>query len=291
MYKKIIRDIKPNENIDELLQLHKKPAAETRLNVPTFQNFIPNYTNQADILNLPTAKYGYKYLFVVVDTNTRKFDAYPLKDESSTSVLNAFKKIYASSKYIQLPKRLEFDAGTAFHGVVKDYFESLGIEIRYAETNRHRQQALVESKNQLIGNIIFHLLNMKELHDRKLGIKKSATDWYKSKNDFDSLIDSINEHQNYKPLKKESQPTPIVTKENREILNVGDIVRVKLNYPIDIAHKKKLIGNFRSADIKWSLETHKIEHVILKPGQPPLYKVNNMDALRTIQQLQLTRLL
>jgi hypothetical protein len=59
MYKKIIRDIKPNENIDELLQLHKKPTAETRLNVPTFQNFIPNYTNQADILNLPTAKYGY----------------------------------------------------------------------------------------------------------------------------------------------------------------------------------------------------------------------------------------
>ena len=81
----------------------------------------------------------------------------------------------------------------------------------------------------------------------------------------------------------------IVTKENREILNVGDIVRVKLNYPIDIAHKKKLIGNFRSADIKWSLETHKIEHVILKPGQPPLYKVNNMDALRTIQQLQLCK--
>jgi len=85
------------------------------LNVPTFQNFIPNYTNQADILNLPTAKYGYKYLLVVVDTNIRKFDAYPLKDESSTSVLNAFKKIYSSSKYIQLPKRLECDAGTAFH--------------------------------------------------------------------------------------------------------------------------------------------------------------------------------
>ena len=55
--------------------------------------------------------------------------------------------------------------------MVEDYFTSLGIKIRYAETNRHRQQSLVESKNQLLGNIIFHLLNIKELHDRKLGIK------------------------------------------------------------------------------------------------------------------------
>ena len=289
MYKKIIKDINPNENIEELLQLHKQPSSENRLNTPTFQNFIPNYTHQADLLSLPTAKYGYKYLLVVVDTHTRKFDAYPLKNASSTSVLNAFKKIYESSKYLKLPKRLEFDAGSAFHGLVEDYFTSLGIKIRYAETNRHRQQSLVESKNQLLGNVIFHLLNMKELHDRKLGIKKSATDWYKTKEDFNSLIDTINEHQNYKPLTKETQPTPISTKENRELLNVGDKVRIKLDYPIDIAHKKKLIGKFRSADIKWSLEIHTIEHVILKPGQPPLYKVNDMDALRTIQQLLLVQ--
>ena len=94
MYKKIIKDINPNENIEELLQLHKQPSSENRLNTATFQNFIPNYTHQADLLSLPTAKYGYKYLLVVVDTHTRKFDAYPLKDASSTAVLNGFKKIY-----------------------------------------------------------------------------------------------------------------------------------------------------------------------------------------------------
>ena len=44
---------------------------------------------------------------------------------------------------------------------------------------------------------------------------------------------------------------------------------------LDNAHKKKQIGKFRSADIRWSLEIHKIDWVVLKPGQPPMYKVDN----------------
>ena len=204
MYKKILTKIHPNDNLDELFELHKKLNPENNGNQATFQDFKPNYTNQADILYLPTAKYGYKYLLVVVDDCTRKFDAYPLKTESSQAVLNGFKKIYESSKYVKLPKILEFDAGTAFHGVVEQYFNDLGIHIRYATTNRHRMQALVEAKNQLIGNVIFHILNAKELKDLNQGIKKASVDWYKSKEDFEQLIDVMNEHQTFKPLKTSS---------------------------------------------------------------------------------------
>ena len=289
MYKKILKKILPNENLDEIEQLHKKPIPETKGNMPTFQDFKTNYTNQADILHLPTAKYGYKYLLVVVDDHTRKFDAYPLKNESSHSVLNAFLKIYETSKFLKIPKILEFDAGTAFHGEVEDYFKSLGIHIRYAETNRHRQQGLVEAKNGLIGNIIFQLLNVKELKDKKKGIKKVALDWYKSKEEFNDLIESINEHQTYKPLKTQSQDTPITTKFNKNLLNVGDRVRVQLDYPINISHEKKLIGKFRSADIRWSPDVKKIKWVALKPGEPPLYEVDGEHFLRTLNQLQLVK--
>jgi len=257
--------------------------------MPTFQDFKSNYTNQADILHLPTSKFGYKYLLVVVDDHTRKFDAYPLKNESSDAVLNAFLKIYETSKFVHMPKILEFDSGSAFHGAVEEYFKNLGVHIRYAETNRHRQQGLVEAKNQLIGNIIFQLLDIKELKDKKKGKSKVARDWYKSKNDFNKLIDSLNEHQTFKPLKTQTQDTPIATPLNHNLLNVGDRVRVLLDYPINISHEKRLYGKFRSADIRWSTDIKKIKWVALKPGEPPLYKVSGEDFLRTINQLQLIK--
>ena len=286
MYKKILKAIKPSEDVDEIIQLHKKPIPEKRDEGPTFQDFIPNYTHQADILHLPTAKFGYKYLLVVVDDNTRKFDAYPLKIVSSLAILNGFKYIYKNSENLELPHNIEFDNGTAFHGEVEQYFNDMGIHIRYASTNRHRQQALVETKNQLIGNIIFQLLNVKELKDKKKSIKKSAVDWYKSKKQFESLIDSINNHQTTKPLKTQIKDTPITTTFNKNLLNVGDRVRVLLDYPINISHEKKLIGKFRSADIRWSPDVKKIKWTVLKPGEPPMYRVSGEEVLRTINQLQ-----
>ena len=69
MYKKIIKDINPNENIEELLQLHKQPSSENRLNTATFQNFIPNYTHQADLLSLMHLK---KYMNLVNILNYQK---------------------------------------------------------------------------------------------------------------------------------------------------------------------------------------------------------------------------
>ena len=48
------------------------------------------------------------------------------------------------------------------------------------------------------------------------------------------------------------------------ILNIGDVVRYKLNYPIDFKGNR-LIGNFRMGDVKWSLKPTKITKVILLP--------------------------
>ena len=253
---------------------------------PIFQDFITNYTHQADLLFLPRAKFGYQYLLVVVDDHTRKFDALPLKNKNSSLVLSAFKKMYRHSKYLKLPHSIEFDSGSEFHGDVEDYFKSLNIRVRYAPTGRHRMQGLVESKNQLIGNALFHLLNLKELKDLRGGKNVEAVDWYKSKVEFEKLIDTINDHSEYKPLKTQIHDTPTVTKQNMNLLEVGDSVRTLLDHPINIAHSKRLIGKFRSADIRWSLDIKKIKWVVLEPGQPPMYKVEGENHLRTIQQLQ-----
>jgi predicted RNA-binding protein with TRAM domain len=66
-----------------------------------------------------------------------------------------------------------------------------------------------------------------------------------------------------------------------ELLDEGDQVRVQLDKPIDISGKK-LTGNFRSSDIRWSPEIHKIKYIIQKPDQPILYLLdgNKMGKLK-----------
>jgi hypothetical protein len=82
---------------------------------------------------------------VCVDDSTRKVDAQPLKSKLSTDVIKTFQKIY-SRNISNVPKNIELDAVKEFKRSAASYFENLGIKIRYAETSRHRQQALVEAK-------------------------------------------------------------------------------------------------------------------------------------------------
>ena len=62
MYKSVLKEVTntTNQNAKILSQLHQKPKRDKKDETPVFQNFVPNYTHQADLLYLPTAKYGYK---------------------------------------------------------------------------------------------------------------------------------------------------------------------------------------------------------------------------------------
>ena len=62
---------KDNKTIKELKQLKKRPAPEKGEDMPRVQNFIPWYNAQADLIFLPTAKFGFKYFLVVVDLKTK----------------------------------------------------------------------------------------------------------------------------------------------------------------------------------------------------------------------------
>jgi hypothetical protein len=145
MYKKIInQDNLTRDERKELKELYKKPNSE-KGELPKFQTFKP-MRQQADVLFLPSSKYGYKYLLVVVDNYTRLFDAQPLKTKDSDAIVKALKKIY-NRDILKKPKMIEFDSGKEFKGSTKRYLEDEDIKYKYAMTGRHRQLALVESKN------------------------------------------------------------------------------------------------------------------------------------------------
>ena len=49
----------------------------------------------------------------------------------------------------------------------------------------------------------------------------------------------------------------------------------------------KLHGKFRAGDVRWSKQVHTITDYFLRPGQPPMYQIDNRnDVAYTIYQLQ-----
>lgn len=266
----------------ELHNLHIKPKRENDDEAPHAQIFEPNVIHQADLLFLPNDK-GYRYALVVVDLHNKKTDAQPLKTKDSLEVREAFKKIYART-YLDIPFQIEVDDGNEFKGDVKKYFDQENVRVRVAPPGRHRSQAFVERKNQEIGTIL-----LKRMTAQELLTGERNNEWTE---DLPKLIALMNKHT--KAVKTEISKTPIVTKRNRNLLSIGDKVRLVLDNPKDIIEGRRLHGKFRSSDVRWDTKIRTVKEIILKPGYPPLYLLDgnqtkrNLDiTARTRQQLQL----
>jgi transcriptional regulator len=223
--------------------------------------------------------HGFKYALVVVDDANRKLDAEPLKDKNTINLVKAFKKIY-SRNILKTPKNVEFDSGAEFHGETEIYFKKLGIHIRYADVNRHRQQSLVETKNHVLGKAI-HMMQAQQ----ELRTNKQVRVWVKF---LPELVSLINEHVSSTiPKHRVEDDFPVSTDDNKNLLGIGTPVRVLLDYPIHAHNEKRLDNKFRASDIRWTPTVYKITQVLLRPSFPPLYLVDDGKTTQhTRQQLQ-----
>ncbi len=251
---------------------------------PTFDIYKRNFTHQADILYLPSDS-GFKYGLTVVDIGSRLTDCMPLKSKSSVAVKNAIEKMYnrpVAERILEKPERIEVDDGSEFKGVFKKYCDDNKIFIRYAEPYRSRQQALAESRNGAISKPLLRRMLAEELLT-----KKSDTKWIKY---LPQVIKFLNER--YKltdaeitKLQNKKDSFLKLDKYNSDLLQVGQKVRYLLDKPQDYITNKRLHGNFRQGDTKWS-KAVKIEELKLIPNQLPLYKVETRDNWFTKDQLQ-----
>ena len=249
--------------IDKLFQVPKK---EKGVEQAHFQKYKPNMFQQADLLFLPSDA-GFKYLLTCVDVGSHFIDMEPLKDKSNSTIVKAFRKIYQRN-ILDLPKVICFDSGSEFKGTVAKWFIDQGIRVTVAKPGRHRQQAMIERNNQIIGKELFK--NMLE-EEVATGIPNS--EWT---DDIADVKEKINlraeERQDELPEDEYS-----FTKWSGKVWAIGTKVRVALDGPIDQVTKKPLIGKFRSHDIRWNLKPRTIKQVIIEPYQPPLYLLDTDD--------------
>ena len=217
----------------------------------------------------------YRYALVVVDDHSRKCDGYPLRDKNPDSIIEGLKTIW-KRKIIMTPKLLEVDDGNEFKGEVPAYLKTIGVNVRVALAGRHRQQALVERKNQTIGTIIHRIQSAYEMKTKEVN-----TSWVSL---LPEIIKELNENL---PKALDTQPSnfPYSDKTNENLLDIGSKVRVALNHPISANNEKRLSGKFRSGDIKWNPKESHIKEILLKPSEPPMYLVDTDNAAHTRQQL------
>lgn len=184
-------------------------------------------------------------------------------------------------KILKKPLRLEVDSGSEFKGAFKNFYNKI-FDIITKIAGRHRQQAVVETKNYQIGKILNARMLAEEINNNV-----SSNSWVDI---LPKVIKLINENFAYEP-KQVSVDEPVKTnKFTSDILPIGTKVRIQLDNPKGYANDEKLHGKFRAGDLRWSKTIHEITQFYLRPAQPPMYQVdNNSKVAYTKYQLQVLK--
>jgi len=279
-YKKIKKNAKANT---ELNQLYKKPKPEIKQEMPKFQVFYPNVFYQSDVLYMPEDN-DFKFMLVVVDIYDNSVDAEPIKIVDWEHVLIAFKAIF-KRKYLEYPVFITLDKGKEFNQPeIIQYFTEKGVNVKFTETGRHRQNAVVERMNLTLATILF-----KRMVSQELITGETSKEWV---SDLPGLIKTLNKKENKKvPLNPNDIPElPIIDDYSGKMLSIGQEVRYKLDYPINTTNNARLYGEFRATDIRWSPKIYKIIDIQLMPGKPPMYLINDKKFVaRTKNQLSVVK--
>ena len=247
-----------NSVVQDLTKAPKKdPTPTTWLR----DNIKKNQYHQIDTLYLPNDN-GYKYLVVAVDIATRATDAIPVKRLTSAVILKAIKQIYTNGKYLSIPQMFHIDSGTEW-AKAKKYWKDKKIGFRVAATNRHSQQAVVESMNKVLGSVISKI----QLHNELIA-GDEETGWV---DELPQVLEVVNENRRRRRFKNTKGNEGVLCK-GRECHTyaIGDKVHRVLDYPMNYSGRR-LGSTFRSGDLRFSTETYKITNILMYPKQPIRY--------------------
>jgi len=240
-----------------------------------------NCNYMSDMLFLPTAKYGFKYLLIVLDIASRQFDCEKLKNKDSTVVLKAFKKICNNSDYLTIPKySLITDSVTEFKGIFQNYLYNESIFHKTVLKGNHTAMSPIDNL------LIIYMSNI-ELQTGKvyrqwpdildtviIEMNKIRKRELPDKNEFDTrVVNNTREVRKITYNKKTSEKIEKIEKEFiRPKFRVGDLVYVLLKTPKNILDKNQSTLNFRAGDMTVDPERREITEVLMMNGKGPLYR-------------------
>lgn len=235
---------------------------------------------QADVIYMKEDPKGYKYIMTVVDVATRAMDAEPMIGRTADDAIEAFDRIFKRKRITTEIETLYTDPGSEFaNKKFHEHMNTYGIEVRHTKTARKGQMGVVEYFNHLITKSLYTKMTTVELET-----KKDFSEWSDL---LPKVVTILNEAGNLKKPKTTQffKDIRATNKEIDERLEVGEVVHVRLETPVDhlLDKNNKLHGTFRNGDIRWEQSLTEITNVIMVPNQPIRYmvkKYNNATFLR-----------
>lgn len=261
-------------------KIYQPPPKQTEF--PDTHKWIkaPNIVHQIDVLYFSTdKKYGQKYILLGVDIYNNICFGYPLKTLTNEELVFILNHAYEQSKYLNPPKMLMADAEFDNHKV-RNWCNENNVGLHITQPDEHRQLFAVNQLCKTIGTILWKIQVSNEIR-----IKRPDTDF---RDNLKKVINILNEYHVRKwklnsKGEKQNQTETSTSKDdgikselkNNKILKKGLKVRVRLTHPINWHTGKKLHGNFRATDPRWSKDIYVIDDFYIIKDQPILYKVIN----------------
>jgi hypothetical protein len=257
--KKLKAELKIDDTFTKVRNTKKK-FSTVKDNIP----LIENYNMMADLMFLPTDKFGYKYALVVVDLADDSFDIQELKNKDANVVLKGLKKIF-TRPYIKKPyASLTTDAGTEFRGVFQDYLFDESIYHKTTRVGRHQQLANIDNLIRQISSLIIGLSNKEEMKTGKV-----SKTWVKHLPMIRKKLNEIRVKELPEDFRDFDYPTINTRTNDNKIIpqkyKVGDYVYIKLDVPTNV-NGKKLSGKFREGDMRYDSNPRKVTRVLYYSG-------------------------
>ena len=275
---------------DTYTKLYRRPTHPDQMTKVKDQiPLVEDYNYMADILYLPTDKFGFNKLLVICDIADDTFDIEKMKGESAEETLSAYKKIMKRG-IIKIPyASMLTDGGSSFKSVFHKYLYENGVNHRVARVGRHHQLSNVDSLCRQLGSIFNGIMNKKEEETGKVSkawtyaideVRGKLNNYRRSRGVkipkditthenpiFDNVIPKIKIKKFKKggDLTEDIEDHPIEGEKYTQIkpkYKVNDLVNVLLEEPQTILVKKQPTKNFRMGDLRLEKKKRKILKVL-----------------------------
>ena len=268
---------KKNLKDDEQYQLYKT-VPNDRIE-PHYKEDKPNKSHMADVMFMPTDKFGYKYILVVCDVYNRLIDAKEMKFKDAFATEDAIKWIYKNG-ILEKPNRLIVDAGKEFYASFEKHMNNEGVYINHLPAGKHL--GVIDSRIKFLTKGLFHQMNEIELKTMKVSKAwvKNLSETVKVLNKF-TMISREKELLKLKTNKKKAPTYP-----EQSIYKIGTRVRTALFKPINSLGQQQSF-KFRTGDIRFSREIKTITNILINEGSPVRCVIdNNNKVVYTGEKLQ-----
>jgi len=263
----------------------------------------------ADILHLPTDRFGFSKLLCVLDLSTDNFDVEKMKGETADETLSAYKKIL-NRGILKLPyASILTDGGSSFKGPFDKFLYDNGIDHRTARAGRHHQLSNVDNLCRQLGDLFNGVMNAKEAETGKISkswvhaideVRGKLNNYRRSRGVklpkdittfeypiFDNTVPKIKKIK----IKEEGKAKGGNVQHGQKYTHtepkfkVGQMVNVLYQEPHTMTGKKQPSKNFRMGDLRLEKKKRKVLKVLFYSGPVPYsYLIDGLPNARYTEQ-------